>query len=93
MFWKERIKRNTDNWLKNLSNTEHVRKGNVRLRQREQDYLTRKPKSEVKETSHVLELLKQKIKSVGIKTRRHGEKRFQFKQSKLFELEQTRTVL
>lgn len=42
MFWKERIKRNTDNWLKNLSNTEHVRKGNVRLRQREQDYLTKK---------------------------------------------------
>ena len=66
-FWKRRIKRSVDNWRKDSGKIKRVRKGNSRLKPREQDYMNRKYQLEGKETWHVSEMLKQKIKAGGFK--------------------------
>jgi len=41
-FWKRGVKRNIDFWRKYLSKIEEVRRGNMKLKQRERDRLNRK---------------------------------------------------
>ena len=84
VFWKRRFKRSIENWRKDLSNIEEVRKGNSRLKQGEQDYMSRKYQLEGKGTWHVPEMLKQKIKAGGIKITRYEERCLQFQQNNLF---------
>ena len=67
-FWKRRIKRNIETWRKDLCKIEEVRKGNMRLKQRERERLNRKYQLEERGTLYVSGMLKQKIKAGGVKT-------------------------
>ena len=66
-FWKRRIKRNIETWRKDLCKLEEVRKGNMRLKQRERERLNRKYQLEERGTLYVSDMLKQKIKAGGVK--------------------------
>ena len=52
-FWKRRVKRNIDTWRKDLSKIEEVRRGNMKLKQRERDRLNRKYHLEERGTMYV----------------------------------------
>ena len=87
-FWKRRIKRNIETWRKNLSKIEEVRKGNMRLKQRERGRLNRKYQLEERGTLYVSGMLKQKIKAGGVKVKRYDDRCQQFKQNQLFRTNQ-----
>ena len=65
-----------------------VRKGNFRLKQKEQDCMNRKYQLAGKGTQYVSEMLKQKIKAGGIKIKRYNERWFQLKEKHLFRTNQ-----
>ena len=58
---------------KDLSKIEEIRRGNLRLKQRETESLSRKYRLEERVTLHVSGTLKQKIRAGGIKIKRDGE--------------------
>ena len=87
-FWKGRIKRNIETWRKDLSKIEEVRRGNMRLKQREGERLNRKYHLEERGTLYVSGMLKQKIKAGGVKIKRYDERCQQFKQNYLFRTNQ-----
>ena len=76
-FWKRRIKGNIETWGKDLSKIEEVRRGNMKLKQRERKGLNRK-----------YHLEKQKIKAGAVKIKRYDERCRQFKQNHLFRTNQ-----
>ena len=78
-FWKRRIKGNIETWQKDLSKIEEVRRGNMRLKQRERERLNRKYHLEERGTLYVSGMLKQKIKAGGVKIKRYDERCQQFK--------------
>lgn len=65
-----------------------VRKGNFRLKQKEQDCMNRIYQLAGKGTQYVSEMLKQKIKAGGIKIKRYNERWFQLKEKHLFRTNQ-----
>ena len=83
-FWKKRIKQSIKTWRQDLSKIEEIRRGNMRLRQRERERLNRKYHLEENGTLHVSDMLKQKIKAGGIKIKRYDERCQQFKQNQQF---------
>ena len=83
-FCKRRIKQSIKTWRQDLSKIEEIRRGNMRLRQREREQLNRKYCLEENGTLHVSNMLKQKIKAGGIKIKRYHEKCQQFKQNQQF---------
>ena len=87
-FWKRRIKRNIETWRKDLSKIEEVRKGNMRLKQRERERLNRKYQLEERGTLYASGMLKQKIKAGGVKVKRYDDRCQQFKQNQLFNTNQ-----
>ena len=88
-FWKRRVKRNIDTWRKDLSKIEEVRRGNMKVKQRERDRLNRKYHLEERWTMYVSGMLKhQKIKAGGMKVKRYDERCQQFKQNHLFRTNQ-----
>ena len=87
-FWKRRIKGNIETWRKDLSKIEEVRRGNMRLKQRERERLNRIYNLEERGTLYVSGMLKQKIKEGGVKIKRYDERCQQFKQNHLFRTNQ-----
>ena len=87
-FWKRRVKRNIDAWRKDLSKIEEVRRGNMKLKQRERDRLNRKYHLEERGTMYVSGMLKQKSKAGGRKVKRYDERCQQYKQNHLFRTNQ-----
>ena len=87
-FWKRRIKGNIQTWRKDLSKIEEVRRGNMRLKQRERERLNRKYHLEERGTLYVSGMLKQKIKAGGVKIKRYDERCQRFKQNHLFRTNQ-----
>ena len=87
-FWKRRIKGNIETWRKDLSKIEEVRRGNMRLKQRERKRLNRTYHLEERGTLYVSGMLKQKIKAGGVKIKRHDERCQQFKQNHLLRTNQ-----
>ena len=83
-FWKRRIKQSIKTWRQDLSKIEEIRRGNMRLRQRERERLNRKYRLEENGTLHVSDMLKQKIKAGGIKIKKYDERCQQFKQNQQF---------
>ena len=57
-----------ETWRKDLSKIEDVRRGNMRLKQRERERLNRKYHLEERGTLYVSGMLKQKIKEGGVRT-------------------------
>ena len=74
---EEEIKQSIMTWRQDLSKIEEIRRGNMRLRQRERERLNRKYCLEENGTIHVSDMLKQKIK-------RYDERCQQFKQNQQF---------
>ena len=74
---EEEIKQSIKTWRQDLSKIEEIRRGNMRLRQRERERLNRKYCLEENGTIHVSDMLKQKIK-------RYDERCQQFKQNQQF---------
>ncbi|XP_037801964.1 uncharacterized protein LOC119596706 [Penaeus monodon] len=68
-FWKRRIKQSIETWRKDLSKIEAIRRGNMRLKQRERERLNRKYHLEKNGTLYVSDMLKQKIKTLDGKNR------------------------
>ena len=62
-FWKRRINGNIETWRKDLSKIEEVRKGNMRLKQRERERVNREYHLEERGTLYVSGMLKLKIKA------------------------------
>ena len=62
-FWKRRINGNIEAWRKDLSKIEEVRRGNMRLKQRERERVNREYHLEERGTLYVSGMLKQKIKA------------------------------
>ena len=89
-FWKRRINQSIVKWRRDLSKIEEIRRGNMRLKQREREQLNRKYRLEENGTLHVSDMLKQKIKAGGIKIKRYEERCKQFKQNQLFRTNQKR---
>ena len=87
-FWKRRIKRNIKTWRKDLSKIEEIRRGNMRLTQRERERLNRKYHLEERGTLYVSGMLKQKIKAGGVNIKGYDERCQQFKQNHLFRTNQ-----
>ena len=87
-FWKRRPKGNIETWRKDLCKIEEVRRGNMRLKQRERERLNRKYHLEERGTLYVSDMLKQKIKAGGVKIKRYDERCQQFKQDHLFRTNQ-----
>ena len=83
-FWKRRIKQSIKTWRQDLSKMEEIRRGNMRLRQRERERLNRKYCLEENGTLQVSDMLKQKIKAGRIKIKRYDERCQQFKQNQQF---------
>ena len=83
-YWKRRIKQSIKTWRQDLSKIEEIRRGNMRLRQRERERLNRKYCLEENGTLHVSGMLKQKIKAGGIKIKKYDERCQQFKQNQQF---------
>ena len=83
-FWKRRIKQSIKTWRQDLSKIEEIRRGNMRLRQRERERLNRKYRLEENGTLHVSDMLKQKIKAGGIKIKKYDERCQQLKQNQQF---------
>ena len=73
-FWERTIKGNIKTWRKDLSKIEEVRRGNMRLKQRERERLNRKYHLEYGGTLYVSGMLKQKIKAGGVKIKRYDER-------------------
>ena len=87
-FWKRKIKGNIETWRKYLSKIEEVRRGNMRLKQRERERLNSKYHLEERGTLYVSGMLKQKIKADGVKIKRYDERCQQFQQNHLFRTNQ-----
>ena len=87
-FWKRRIKGNIETWRKDLSKIEEVRRGNMRLKQRERKRLNRTYHLEERGTLYASGMLKQKIKAGGVKIKRYDERCQQFKQNHLLRTNQ-----
>ena len=86
--WKRRIKGNITSWRKDLSRIEEVRKGKMKLKQRERERLNRKYNLEEKGFLFVASMLKQKIRAGGRKIKRYTDRCLQFKQNRLFQTNQ-----
>ena len=63
---ERRIKRNIKTWRKDLNKVKEVRRGNMRLKQRERERVNRKYHLEERGTLYVSGMLKQKIKAGGV---------------------------
>ena len=87
-YRKRRIKGNIETWRKDLSKIEEVRRGNMRLKQRERESLNRKCHLEERRTLYVSCMLKQKIKAGRVKIKRYDKRCQQFKQNHLFRTKQ-----
>ena len=87
-FWKRRIKGNIETCRKDLRKIEEIRRGNMRLKQRERERLNRKYHLEERGTLYVSGILKQKIKAGGIKIKRYDERCQQIEQNHLFRTKQ-----
>ena len=61
-------------WRKDLNKIEEIRRGTMRLKQRERERLNRKYNLEEKGTLYVTTMLKQKIRIGGRKIKRYDEK-------------------
>ncbi|XP_047501186.1 uncharacterized protein LOC125047119 [Penaeus chinensis] len=85
-FVKRRIKQSIKTWRKDFCKIEEIRRGNMRLKQRER--LNRKYRLEENGTLYVSDMLKQKIKAGAAKIKRYGERCQQFKQSQQFQTNQ-----
>ena len=86
--WKRRINGNITSWRKDLSRIEEVRKGKMKLKQRERERLNRKYNLEEKGILFVASMLKQKIRAGGRKIKRYTDRCLQFKQNRLFQTNQ-----
>ncbi|XP_037776982.1 uncharacterized protein LOC119573954 [Penaeus monodon] len=73
-FWKTRIKQSIETWRKDLSKIEEIRRGNMRLKQRERERFNRKYRLEENGTLCISDILKQKIKAGAIKIKRYDER-------------------
>ena len=89
-FWMRRIKQTIETSRKDLSKIEEIRRGNMRLKQRERERLNRKYHLEENGTLYVSDMLKQKIKAGAIKIKRYDERCQQFKQNQQFQTNQKR---